>query len=110
GRAADALPAGRRRRRRVARGRAARRPAGGGERIQAPRRSRARLTASAAALACAAAVATYPAVSAGRVSWLPPSIGAAGVALVAVGLLVRRPFLVTWSVAGLGAEDATWPA
>jgi hypothetical protein len=61
-------------------------------------------------VACAAAVATYPAVSAGRVSWLPPAIGAAGVGLLATALVVRRPWLVAWAVAVLGAEYGSWLA
>ena len=80
----------------------------GGESIQAPRGGRTRLIASLAALACAASVAVYPAVSAGRLPWLAPALGAAAVALLAVSLVARSATGVAWSLALLGAEYATW--
>ena len=47
-------------------------------------------------------------MSAGRVSWLPPAVGAVGVGLVVASIVLGRPVLVAWSVALLGAEYAAW--
>jgi hypothetical protein len=86
----------------------ARRADRGGERIQAPRVDRTRLIFSASALACAAGVAAYPAASAGRLSWLEPTLAAFALALLTAGLLLRWTSLVVWSVVAIGAEYAVW--
>jgi hypothetical protein len=92
----------------MAGGSTARRVDRGGERIQAPRVDRTRLIFSAAALACAAGVAAYPAASASRLSWLEPTLAALALGLLAAGLLLRWAPLVVWSIAAIGAEYAVW--
>src|SRR5204863_2009956 len=92
--------------RRVARRRAAGRTAGGGEGIQAIRRSRTRLSLTAATVLVAAALAAYAAIEADRLGGLLAAGGAAATLALAAGCLLRRPRLVVGGLVLLGAEFA----
>ena len=61
-------------------------------------------------LACAAAVAAYPAVAASRFPWLHAGIAVAGFATLAVGLALRRSMFFVWALVLLGANYALWLA
>ena len=61
-------------------------------------------------LACAAAVAAYPAVAASRFPWLHAGIAVAGFATLAVGLALRRSMFFVWALVLLGANYAVWLA
>ena len=59
-------------------------------------------------LACAGALAAYPAVSAARLSWLHAAIGAGAFALLGAGSILRRPGPIAWAVVLLGTDYAVW--
>ena len=92
----------------MAAGDAARRRDRGGGRIQASRIRHTRLIQVAGSLACAAALAAYPAAAAGRFPWLHAGISIAAVSALAAGLLLRRSFLFVWALVLLGADYAVW--
>src|SRR4029077_6632621 len=68
------------------------------------------LTRVLGSLACAAAVAAYPAVAASRFPWLHVGIAVAGFATLAVGLALRRSMFFVWALVLLGANYAVWLA
>jgi hypothetical protein len=92
----------------MAGGNASRGRYGGGGRIQAPRTHRPRLIRAAGSLACAAALAAYPAAEAARLAWLHAGIGIAALLALSAGLALRRSTLFVWALVLLGAEYALW--
>jgi hypothetical protein len=54
----------------------------------------------------AVGLAIWTTLSADREAWLPATLGSAGVALLAVAVVSRRPAPVAWSLALLGAAYA----
>jgi hypothetical protein len=80
----------------------------GGGRIQASRVRWPRLIRAAGSLACAGAVAAYPAAAAARVPWLHAGLGIAAFAALAAGLALRRSTLFVWALVVLGADYALW--
>jgi hypothetical protein len=67
-----------------------------------------RLGRAAGSLACAGALAAYPALEATRLPWLQAALGIAACATLAVGLARRRSQLFVWALALLGADYAVW--
>jgi hypothetical protein len=92
----------------MARRRAARGNSRGGERIQTPRPSGARIATGIAAVAAAAALAVYPAAQDIRLHWLALSLGGTALAFVALGLVARSGGAIGWGLAALGGEYAVW--
>jgi hypothetical protein len=90
----------------MARGRTPRRFASGGDTVQALRQARARLTLGAAAVAGAATLAAYAAVSADRLGVLLGLVGGAGALLLAAALGLRQHALVAPALVLLGGEYA----
>ena len=86
--------------------RAARGPDSGGDEIQALRQSRARLTLGASAVAGAALLAAFGALTAERLHWLLGGIGCAGVLVLLAALMLRMPALVMPALVLLGGEYA----
>ena len=87
----------------------------GGERIQAPRIGRPRLSIrwprlsrATGSLACACALAAYPAVGTSRLAWMLATIGVIAVATLAAGLGLGRAQLIVWALVLLGADYAVW--
>ena len=105
-RAPVAVRVARRSDRRMARRGAAGRDGGGGEGIQAPRPSRARLVTGVAALAAAAGLAAYPAVQDIDLRRLALALAGLAVVLLAAGLAARSGPVLGWGLAALGGEYA----
>ena len=59
-------------------------------------------------LACAGALAAYPAAAATRLGWVLAAIGVVAFGTLAVGLGLRRPQLFLWALVLLGVEYAVW--
>ena len=53
-------------------------------------------------------MALYPAVSAGRLPWLVPTLAAAGMGVLAGGLVLVYSPAIAWAIALLGTEYAVW--
>jgi hypothetical protein len=104
----------------MARGHAPGRRDRGGGRIQAPRIRRPRLrlqrprprwprlVRAGGALACAAALAVYPALETPRLAWLEATIGVIAVLTLAAGLAWRHAPLFLWALALIGVQYAVW--
>src|SRR5206468_734256 len=105
--AALALPAPRRSRGDVDRGRALASCARGGEEIQAPRPGRARLATGAGALLVTVVLALSPFLRGSSHAAALAGLGAAGVAWLCVGLAFRWSSALAVGIAVLGAEQAT---
>jgi hypothetical protein len=61
-------------------------------------------------LACAAALAAYPAVAASRLAWLHAGIAAAALVALALGFALRKSEFLLWALVLLGGEYALWLA
>jgi hypothetical protein len=59
---------------------------------------------------CAAGVAAYPPVAAGRFPWVHAAVAIGGFALLAAGLALRRSVLLVWALVLLGGNYALWLA
>jgi hypothetical protein len=59
-------------------------------------------------LACAGAVAAYPAAAAARVPLLHAGLGIAAFTALAAGLALRRSTFFVWALVVLGADYALW--
>jgi len=90
----------------VARGRFPRRLAPGGDEVQALRQARARLTLAGAAVAGAALLAAYAALTASRLDWLLGGVGGVGVLVLVAALALRLPGLIAPALILLGGEYA----
>jgi hypothetical protein len=90
----------------MARRNPSRRIAPGGDTVQALRQARARLTLGGAAVAGAALLAVYAALTASRLDWLLGGVGGVGVLLLAAALTRRLPGLIAPAVVLLGGEYA----
>jgi hypothetical protein len=89
----------------VGRLQAARRRAGGGEHVTAPRPRRPRLATAAGSVAVAAALAGWTAVSVAErepVAWAALGVGAFGLVLLGVGVAARVPAGITAGLAIVG--------
>jgi hypothetical protein len=62
------------------------------------------------ALGCAAALAVYPAVGAGRFGWLHALISIVALVVLAAGLGFRKPSGFLWALVLLGGNYALWLA
>jgi hypothetical protein len=67
-----------------------------------------RLSRATGALACAGALAVYPALATARLGWMLATLGVIAFGTLAVGLVLRRGQLFVWALALLGAEYAVW--
>jgi hypothetical protein len=81
---------------------------GGGERIQALRSVRTRLTTALGSVVLLGAIVLYSAASADRVPEVVAGVGAAGVLVVAAAAAVRWPSLLPLGFAGVGASYAVF--
>jgi hypothetical protein len=90
----------------MARGRAPRRPAAGGDEIPALRQARPRLTLGAASVAGAIGLAVYASLTAATLGGLLGAIGGAGVVVLAAALTLRLPGLIAPALVLLGGEYA----
>jgi hypothetical protein len=89
---------------------AARGAHGGGGSVQAPRVRWPRLIRVLGSLACATALAAYPALAASRLPWLHAVISVAAVVVLAVGFTFRKSPDFLWALVLLGGNYALWLA
>jgi hypothetical protein len=75
---------------------------GGGAGIQALRPARARLITALGAVAALGASIAYVAAGSGRLATLGAAVGAVGLALLVLGLVLRWPTTIPWSVLLVG--------
>lgn len=87
----------------MARRRAAAGPARGGETVQAPRPTRTRVVAAAAATLCALALAGYAASRSGAWSGVSAFAGATAALALCAAVFLRLPPAVPWPLFALGA-------
>ncbi|TML18357.1 MAG: hypothetical protein E6G32_14800 [Actinobacteria bacterium] len=80
----------------------------GGDDISQARESRGRLGTALASLALLAGLVAYPAAAGDRLALFVALVGIAGWLLAGLALLIRRPLLLAWGLAAVGAEYATF--
>jgi hypothetical protein len=90
----------------MARGSSPRRPAPGGDTVQALRQARARLTLGAAASAGAVGLAVYAAVTADRLGGALAAVGGTGAFVLVAALVLRQSALVAPALVLIGGEYA----